>query len=80
MVWRRRRYLVALLAFFGFMNVYSLRVNLSVAIVAMNSTYTVILPNGTEIQVIIVPFTLQKENTLVKNSNPFNPKGTILLI
>ncbi|KAF4524838.1 hypothetical protein B566_EDAN014321 [Ephemera danica] len=45
-----RRYVVACLAFFGFWNVYALRVNLSVAIVAMTSNYTVQLANGTEIQ------------------------------
>nr|CAG4645485.1 EOG090X04X8 [Lynceus sp. MCZ IZ 141354] len=42
----QRRYLVAIMAFLGFFNVYSLRVNLSMAIVAMtaNRTETV---NGT---------------------------------
>ncbi|CAB3387735.1 Hypothetical predicted protein [Cloeon dipterum] len=45
-----RRYLVAFLAFLGFWNVYALRVNLSVAIVAMTSNYTVTLDNGTVIQ------------------------------
>ncbi|RZF32270.1 hypothetical protein LSTR_LSTR009459 [Laodelphax striatellus] len=48
--WEQRRHLVAVLAFFGFFNVYSLRVNLSVAIVAMNSVYKVTLPNGTTIE------------------------------
>jgi MFS transporter, ACS family, solute carrier family 17 (sodium-dependent inorganic phosphate cotransporter), other len=43
--------LVAFLAFLGFWNVYALRVNLSVAIVAMTSNYTVHLDNGTTIQV-----------------------------
>lgn len=33
--WQKRRYLVVMMAFFGFFNVYALRVNLSVAIVAM---------------------------------------------
>ncbi|GLH15799.1 Uncharacterized protein GBIM_20228, partial [Gryllus bimaculatus] len=49
-LWRRRRYLVALLAFLGFFNVYALRVNLSVAIVSMTSNRTdgpnIILPGG----------------------------------
>lgn len=36
-----------LLAFFGFFNVYALRVNLSVAIVAMTENRTVEQPNGT---------------------------------
>lgn len=46
--WRKRRYIVVLLAFFGFFNVYSLRVNLSVAIVAMTENRTVIDENGIE--------------------------------
>lgn len=36
-----KRYLLAILSFFGFMNVYALRVNLSVALVAMVSNKTV---------------------------------------
>ncbi|XP_054263377.1 vesicular glutamate transporter 1-like [Macrosteles quadrilineatus] len=50
MFWKRRRYLVTFLVFIGFVNVYSLRVNLSVAIVAMTSAYNVTLANGTVIQ------------------------------
>jgi len=38
---------VAIMAFFGFCNVYALRVNLSVAIVAMTSNYSH-TENGTE--------------------------------
>ncbi|XP_014251192.1 vesicular glutamate transporter 2 isoform X6 [Cimex lectularius] len=48
--WERRRHVVALLAFFGFFNIYSLRVNLSVAIVAMTSPYNVTLENGTTVE------------------------------
>lgn len=44
--WKKRRYIVVLLAFFGFFNVYSLRVNLSVAIVAMTENRTTIDENG----------------------------------
>ncbi|XP_077290239.1 major facilitator superfamily transporter 9 isoform X2 [Arctopsyche grandis] len=44
--WRRRRYIVAVLAFFGFFNVYALRVNLSIAVVAMTENKTLILSNG----------------------------------
>nr|CAD7427055.1 unnamed protein product [Timema monikensis] len=47
--WRRRRYMVAMLAFFGFFNVYALRVNFSVAIVAMTSNRTV-EENGTIVE------------------------------
>lgn len=45
--WRKRRYVVVLMAFFGFFNVYSLRVNLSVAIVAMTENRTIHYENGT---------------------------------
>lgn len=38
------------MAFFGFFNVYSLRVNLSVAIVAMTEVRNVTLDNGTVVQ------------------------------
>lgn len=48
MAWLPRRYTVALLSFFGFANIYALRVNLSVAIVAMTSNQTIIDPDGTE--------------------------------
>lgn len=53
--------MVAALAFLGFMNVYSLRVNLSIAIVAMTTNYTVTLENGTVIQV-----SLNEENDKYK--------------
>ena len=48
-----KRYLVAIMSFFGFVNVYMLRVNLSVALVAMVSNTTGRLENGTEIIVSI---------------------------
>lgn len=47
MFWKKRRYIVVILAFFGFFNVYSLRVNLSVAIVAMTENRTIDYGNGT---------------------------------
>ena len=47
----KRRYLIASLAFFGFCIIYMLRVNLSVAIVAMTANKTHILENGTTITV-----------------------------
>lgn len=52
--WTQRRYVVTLLAFFGFFNVYSLRVNLSVGIVAMTSVREVVTENGTQYMVIII--------------------------
>lgn len=45
--WQKRRYIVVAMAFLGFFNVYSLRVNLSVGIVAMTENRTVYYPNGT---------------------------------
>uniref|UniRef100_A0A0A9W2P4 Sialin n=1 Tax=Lygus hesperus TaxID=30085 RepID=A0A0A9W2P4_LYGHE len=49
--WLPRRYLVALLSFFGFANIYAMRVNLSVAIVVMKENRTIIAPNGTKITI-----------------------------
>lgn len=49
--WEKRRLIVALLAFFGFFNVYALRVNLSVAVVAMTEPLQVQLANGTIVYV-----------------------------
>lgn len=37
MFWKKRRYIVVLLAFLGYFSSYSLRVNLSVAIVVMTA-------------------------------------------
>ncbi|XP_066152459.1 sialin-like [Euwallacea fornicatus] len=45
--WKHRRYIVALMAFFGFFNAYTLRGNLSIAIVAMTSNGSKTLENGT---------------------------------
>lgn len=36
-IFRRKRYLVIFLSFLGFVNLYTLRINLSVAIVAMTN-------------------------------------------
>lgn len=47
MFWRKRRYIVVLMAFLGFFNVYALRVNLSVGIVAMTEKRPVDYGNGT---------------------------------
>ncbi|XP_025833022.1 sialin-like [Agrilus planipennis] len=48
-IWKRRRYVVSILAFIGFFNIYSLRSNLSVAIIAMVENRTITLENGTTI-------------------------------
>ncbi|CAG9770536.1 unnamed protein product [Ceutorhynchus assimilis] len=46
-IWKRRRYFVALMGFCGFFNAYILRVNLSIAIVAMTQDRHVTNENGT---------------------------------
>ena len=46
--WKKRRYVVGVLAFFGFFTSYILRVNLSVAIVAMTAKVRKIDDNGKE--------------------------------
>lgn len=46
-LWRKKRYIVVLMAFFGYFNVYTLRVNLSVAIVAMTEPQNITFTNGT---------------------------------
>ncbi|KAJ6637399.1 Mothers against decapentaplegic like 4 [Pseudolycoriella hygida] len=45
--WQKRRYIIVLLAFLGYVSNYSLRVNLSVAIVAMTDKREIIYENGT---------------------------------
>nr|XP_018914420.1 PREDICTED: sialin-like [Bemisia tabaci] len=57
-IFKRKRYLVSFLAFFGFMNMYAIRVNLSVAIVAMTSEQlsVVKLENGTTISAMVQEF------------------------
>nr|CAD7397026.1 unnamed protein product [Timema cristinae] len=49
--WRRRRYIIGVLAMLGFFNVYSLQVILSMTIVAMTSDRTTRLQNGTDIRI-----------------------------
>ena len=50
-VFLRKRYMVAMLSFLGFANIYAMRVNLSVAIAVMVANQTV-AQNGEEIQVL----------------------------
>ncbi|KAK9870666.1 hypothetical protein WA026_008228 [Henosepilachna vigintioctopunctata] len=47
MFWKKRRYVVAAMAFWGFFVIYALRVNLSIAIVAMTENKTVVFENET---------------------------------
>ncbi|KAK7871343.1 hypothetical protein R5R35_007602 [Gryllus longicercus] len=49
-LWKRRRYVVTAMSFFGFFNVFALRVNVSVAVAAMTSIKEVTLENGTVIE------------------------------
>lgn len=44
-LWKKRRYLVVLMAFFGFINIYTLRINLSIGIVAMTENRTIEHPD-----------------------------------
>ncbi|XP_037027087.1 vesicular glutamate transporter 2-like isoform X2 [Bradysia coprophila] len=47
--WQKRRYIIVLLAFLGYISNYSLRVNLSVAIVKMTEIREIVHENGTVI-------------------------------
>ena len=51
----QKRNLIALLSFFGFFNVYCLRVDLSITLVAMTNPHTRITLNGDEYIVSVVP-------------------------
>ncbi|XP_055688604.1 sialin-like isoform X2 [Lutzomyia longipalpis] len=48
--WRKRRYHVVVMIFLGFIFLYTLRVNLSVAVVAMTQTRNVTLEDGTVVE------------------------------
>ncbi|XP_059615198.1 vesicular glutamate transporter 1-like [Phlebotomus argentipes] len=48
--WKKRRYHVVIMAFFGLFNLYTLRFNLSVAIVAMTEKHNVTLDDGTIVE------------------------------
>lgn len=45
-LWKKQRYLLVFLAFFGFINIYTLRFNLSVAIVSMTEIRNVTNEDG----------------------------------
>ncbi|XP_068905629.1 vesicular glutamate transporter 1-like [Tenebrio molitor] len=47
MFWRKRRYVVAIMGFFGFFSMYTLQSNLNIAIVAMTENKTIVLDNNT---------------------------------
>ncbi|XP_046658349.1 sialin-like isoform X1 [Homalodisca vitripennis] len=67
MFWRKRRYLIACLSFVGFCNVYIMRVNLSVGIVAMTSSYTVVLENGTTIETQDFDWDFKKQGVILSS-------------
>ncbi|CAG9770532.1 unnamed protein product [Ceutorhynchus assimilis] len=47
--WTQRRHIFTIMAFFGFFNIYSLRANMSIAIVAMTSARSSTNENGTTV-------------------------------
>lgn len=50
-IWTQRRYILSIMVFFGYFNVYSLRSNLSIAILAMTQDRYSVLENGTKINI-----------------------------
>lgn len=62
-----RRYLIAILAFFGFFNIYSLRVNLSIAIVAMTENKTITHIDGTIEHVQDFPWSSKEQGLLLSS-------------
>lgn len=48
--WKRRRYFVVMMAFFGLFNVYALRINMSVAIVDMTDFKNVTQEDGSVLE------------------------------
>lgn len=58
-VWRQQRYVLTFLVFLGYFNIYSLRTNLSIAIVAMVQDRYATLENGTEINLVSILRILQ---------------------
>jgi ACS family sodium-dependent inorganic phosphate cotransporter len=51
MFWRKRRYVVAIMGFFGFFSMYTLQSNLNIAILAMTENKTIVLDNNTVVYV-----------------------------
>lgn len=59
----QKRYLIAFLAFFGYVNMYCLRTNLSMALVEMTTIRPTLLENGTYVHVSVRTFFfLQRHN------------------
>jgi ACS family sodium-dependent inorganic phosphate cotransporter len=51
MFWKKRRYVVAIMAFFGLFNLYTLQSNLSIAIVVMTENKTIVLDDNSVVYV-----------------------------
>lgn len=51
-LWTQRRYVLTFLVFCGYFNIYALRVNMSIGIVAMTQDQVETLENGTEISLV----------------------------
>lgn len=62
MFWQKRRYIIVLLAFLGYISNYSLRVNLSVAIVKMTEIREIVHENGT------IGYVLHMQNSVLTES------------
>ncbi|XP_037046143.1 sialin-like isoform X2 [Bradysia coprophila] len=65
--WKKKRNLIVVLAFFGFFNVYALRVNLSVAIVAMTDNRTTVLSNGSTVYESDFDWTTQQKGLVLSS-------------
>ncbi|KAG4077120.1 hypothetical protein HA402_016107 [Bradysia odoriphaga] len=65
--WKKKRNLIVVLAFFGFFNVYALRVNLSVAIVAMTDNRTTELSNGSTVYESDFDWTTQQKGLVLSS-------------
>ncbi|CAG9860033.1 unnamed protein product [Phyllotreta striolata] len=49
-IWNRKRYIISILTFFGFFNVFTLRSNISIALVDMISLKNITFPNTTVVE------------------------------
>ncbi|XP_065208291.1 vesicular glutamate transporter 3-like [Planococcus citri] len=75
--WIQKRYLIAFLAFFGYVNMYCLRTNLSMAMVEMTSNRTIEFENGTKADIVEFKWNSQKKS-LALSSFSFGYIFTVL--
>ncbi|KAJ8891695.1 hypothetical protein PR048_004224 [Dryococelus australis] len=71
-VWRRRRFVLVFIVFFGQIIKVILRVNLSIAIVVMTEEHPVITSNGAEVH---VSTTLPVKDTIFNEQGEVNPRS-----